>query len=255
MKVILFFKLLFYRSALFGILISVWWAISYLKVFPEYAFPSPDNIWLSFVKLVNSFRFYNDILYSLYRILFGFLVTIFTAIPLGVLIGLYLRSSKSLITVFNFFRFISPLAWIPFAILWFQIGDKPAIFIIIMASFFPLIISVIAAVRNIPESFFRVAKEYQFGKRDLFLRLILPAINRELITSLRICFGISWVVIIAAEMVGSQDGLGYAIWDARNGLKLDIAVCYIITIGILGILLDNIFQYCLTKTRAGVYAK
>jgi NitT/TauT family transport system permease protein len=148
--------------------------------------------------------------------------------------------------VLNFFRFLSPLAWIPFAILWFHIGDKPAIFLIFMATFFPLALATMVAVASIPSIFFRVAKDYHYKGLELLTKVTFPAVLPQVITALRVSYGIAWVVIVAAEMVGCQDGLGYGIWEARNGLRLDSAVCYMIVIGTLGTGIDRLLAQ-LTK--------
>jgi NitT/TauT family transport system permease protein len=87
-----------------------------------------------------------------------------------------------------------------------------------------------------------VARDHDYNGTELLFKVTLPAIMPQLLTSMRICYGISWVVIVAAEMVGCQDGLGYGIWDARNGLRLDTAVCYMITIGSIGTGIDKLFQ-------------
>ncbi|MDQ1152394.1 NitT/TauT family transport system permease protein [Sphingobacterium zeae] len=220
---------------------AIWQILIYFNVFPEYALPSPATVLGRFKMEFSSFRIFNDIIVSLWRVAIGFSFSAILAIPLGLWIGENKKLKMAFIPFFNFFRFLSPLSWIPFAILWFHIGDKPAIFLIFLSTFFPLIISVISALATIPDIYFRVASEYTFKKKEVLYKITLPAIMPQLITSLRVCFGISWVVIIAAEMVGCQDGLGYGIWDARNGLSLDTAICYMIVIGLLGLVMDRAF--------------
>ena len=122
----------------------------------------------------------------------------------------------------NFFRSLSPLAWIPFAILWLGIGDPPAIFLIFMASFFPIVLSTTAAVANIPSVYFRVARDLGIGGHELLREVTLPAIAPQVITALRVTAGLSWLVVVAAEMIAGRDGLGFAVWDARNGLRIDL---------------------------------
>ena len=185
-------------------------------------------------------RIINDIIASLWRISIGFIGAAILAIPFGLFLGQYLSARTAFVPILNFFRFLSPLAWIPFAILWFHIGDKPAIFLIFMATFFPLALSTMAAVSNIPKIFFRVANDYNYKGIKLLTKVTFPAILPQVVTALRVTYGVAWVVIVAAEMVGCQDGLGYGIWDARNGLRLDTAVCYMIIIGLLGMAADRL---------------
>ena len=149
----------------------------------------------------------------------------------------------------NFFRGLSPLAWIPFAILWFGIGDAPVVFLIFMPTFFTLTLATAAAVANIPTIYFRVAADYGIGSLSLLRLVTLPAALPQLITALRLTAGVAWMVVVAAEMVSGRDGLGFAVWDARNGQRADLLVGNMIVIGLIGVLLDRLLQY-LTRLRS-----
>jgi NitT/TauT family transport system permease protein len=127
----------------------------------------------------------------------------------------------------------------PFAILWFGIGDVPAIFLIFLASLFPLILATTASVATVPAVYYRVARDHGMRGWALVTRVTLPAILPQIITALRVTAGIAWVVVVAAEMVAGRDGLGFAIMDARNGLRTDIVVVEMIVIGVIGIVIDR----------------
>jgi NitT/TauT family transport system permease protein len=226
-----------------GVLVFIllaWWLIAVFHLFPAYSFPSPADVLKSFREEIATNRLYNDIIASLWRIAVGFVLSAGLGIPLGLWLGQHLYARQAFLPMLNFFRFLSPLAWVPFAILWFHIGDKPAIFLIFMATFFPLVISTMSAVATIPGIYFRVAHDYNYKGIDLITKVTFPAVLPQVVTSLRVSYGIAWVVIVAAEMVGCQDGLGYGIWEARNGLRLDAAVCYMIVIGLLGMGIDRL---------------
>jgi NitT/TauT family transport system permease protein len=230
---------------LLGILL-IWYFISYVNLFPAYALPSPGAVLISFREEMLAGRLINDVIASLWRVAVGFVISAALGIPVGLWLGQYLHARQAFVPMLNFFRFLSPLAWIPFAILWFHIGDKPAIFLIFMATFFPLVLATMAAVATIPSIYFRVAQDYNYKGIELLTRVTFPAVLPQVITALRVSYGIAWVVIVAAEMVGCQDGLGYGIWEARNGLRLDSAVCYMIIIGLLGMGIDRLLAQ-LTK--------
>jgi len=230
---------------LFGALL-LWGIISYLDLFPAYAFPSPVAVFNSFQEELLAGRLLNDIIASLWRVAIGFVTAATLGIPIGLWMGQSLIARQAFVPMLNFFRFLSPLAWIPFAILWFHIGDKPAVFLIFMATFFPLVLATMVAVASIPSIYFRVAKDYHYKGIELLTKVTFPAVLPQIITALRVSYGIAWVVIVAAEMVGCQDGLGYGIWEARNGLRLDSAVCYMIVIGLLGMGIDRLLSQ-LTK--------
>jgi NitT/TauT family transport system permease protein len=223
-----------------------WYLIVLIHLFPAYALPSPLAVWKSFLEEVKEGRLINDMIASLWRVAVGFVLSAVLGIPFGLWLGQHFRARKAFVPMLNFFRFLSPLAWIPFAILWFHIGDKPAIFLIFMATFFPLALATMAAVATIPSIYFRVALDYHYKGMELLTKITFPAVLPQIITALRVSYGISWVVIVAAEMVGCQDGLGYGIWEARNGLRLDSAVCYMIVIGLLGMGIDRLL-FQLTK--------
>ena len=230
---------------LIGVLL-LWFFISYTNLFPAYALPSPASVLKSFKEELLAGRLINDIIASLWRVAVGFVISATLGIPVGLWLGQHLYARQAFVPLLNFFRFLSPLAWIPFAILWFHIGDKPAVFLIFMATFFPLVLATMSAVATIPSIYFRVAQDYHYKGIELLMKVTFPAVLPQGITALRVSYGIAWVVIVAAEMVGCQDGLGYGIWEARNGLRLDSAVCYMIVIGLLGMGIDRLLTQ-LTK--------
>ena len=182
----------------------------------------------------------DDLVASLFRVTTGFALAVALGIPVGLMLGHQASARAALLPTVNFFRNLSPLAWIPFAILWFGIGDKPAIFLIFMSSFFPLALATIAAVASIPAVFFRVAQNYGYKGAELLTKVTLPAIVPQIITALRITAGLAWVVVVAAEMIAGQDGLGFAIWDSRNGLRVDLLVVNMIVIGLIGVVIDRL---------------
>ena len=218
-------------------LLIVWYVLAARKVFPESAFPSPMDVVKGFTEEKHLF---DDIIASLYRVSIGFVIAVALGIPLGLLMGLRMHARLAFLPAVNFFRSLSPLAWIPFAITWFGLGDKPSIFLIFMAAFFPIVLAAAAAVAGIPAVIFRVADDYEFRGIERLIQVILPAILPEVITSLRVTAGLSWVVVVAAEMVAGRDGLGFLIWDARNQLRPDLVVVGMIVIGLIGVVLDRL---------------
>lgn len=222
------------------LIIALWWVLSLSGIYPESAFPSPPAVARGFGEEIKAGRLFDDLIASLFRVLSGFALAVALGIPLGLVLGHRARARAALLPTVNFFRNLSPLAWIPFAILWFGIGDRPAIFLIFMASFFPLALATIAAVSSIPAVFFRVAQNYGYRGAELLTKVTLPAIVPQIITALRITAGLAWVVVVAAEMIAGQDGLGFAIWDSRNGLRVDLLVVNMIVIGLIGVVIDRL---------------
>jgi NitT/TauT family transport system permease protein len=189
---------------------------------------------------VRSGRLFDDAIASLFRVYSGFLLALILSVPFGLWLGHQARARTALLPAINFFRNLSPLAWITFAILWFGIGEAPAIFLIFLSAFFPMALSIIAAVASIPSVYFQVADDYNLKGWQLVAGVTLPAIMPQFITTLRITAGIAWMVVVAAEMIAGQDGLGFAVWDSRNGLRTDLLVCAMIVIGLIGVAIDRL---------------
>ena len=239
-------RTLFWRRAspfLVGInLLLLWWILAERQVFTSAIFPHPIEVWIGIGEEIRSGRLLRDLLSSLFRVSFGFSLAVVLGIPLGLWLGNSASGRAAFLPGINFCRNLSPLAWIPFAILWFGVGDKPAVFLIFMATFFPLVLSTMSAVANIPSVFYRVAHDYGLRGIDLFLEVTLPAIMPQLITTLRVTAGLSWLVVVAAEMLAGDSGLGFGIWDARNGLRNDLLVALMLVIGTIGVILDRLLS-------------
>src|SRR5438309_10104546 len=173
-------------------------------MFPAGTVPSPIEVGAAFGEERASGRLADDIVASLFRVAWGFITAVIAAIPLGLVVGRQARARAALLPWINFFRVLSPIAWIPFAILWFGINDPPAIFIVFMACFFPLTLATTSAVAAIPMVYFRVSEDYGIRGGEMLRRVTLPAIMPELIRVLRVTAGVAWLVVVAAEMVGTQ---------------------------------------------------
>jgi NitT/TauT family transport system permease protein len=231
-----------YGSIAFMAIVILWEGIARFSGWSAHIFPDPVTVVTSLVELAMNGTLIRHTVASLFRVTVGFYLAILFGIPLGILLG-RMRSFRWLLNpVIQFLRPISPLAWIPLAMLWFGIGDRPAIFLIFLSSFFPLVVSTIIAVENINPSFFQVAANFNFSSRETLVKLILPAIMPEVITALRLTITIAWLVVVAAEMIAVQSGLGYLILDARNALRMDYVMDGMIVIGLIGLLLDYLMK-------------
>ena len=232
----------FLLPVLTGLIILAAWAAAYAAgLFPPGTVPSPADVAHAFGTEIASGRLASDIIASLFRVAWGFVTAVVTAVPLGLVVGRHARAREALLPGINFFRSLSPIAWIPFAILWFGVGDPPAIFIIFIATFFQIALATSAASASVPKVYYRVAEDLGLSGRDVLLHVTLPAIFPQLVIALRVAIGVAWMVVVAAEMIAVNSGLGYLIIDGRNALRWDLVVCGMITIGAIGILLDIVF--------------
>ncbi len=176
---------------------------------------------------------------SLFRVTWGFGLAALTAIPLGMTLGRYAGAERALNPLVQILRPISPLAWIPLAILWFGVGDASSIFLIFLGSFFPLLLTAIDAVRSIPAVYLEAGRNFGLRPPELFRRVLYPAALPRLLGGLRLTLGIAWLVVVAAEMIAVNSGLGFLIVDARNaGNRYDLVVAGMAAIGLIGLGLD-----------------
>jgi NitT/TauT family transport system permease protein len=203
-------------------------------------FPDPFQVFGGLVELLQRGLLVKYTVASLFRVTWGYLAAVATAVPIGLLLGWYRRGELALNPLLQLFRPISPLAWIPISILWFGVGDTAAIFLIFIASFLPLAVASMNAVRSVPPTLLRAGRNFGLSDRRLLLDVILPAAMPQLIVALRITLGIAWLVVVAAEMIAVNSGLGFLIIDARNaGNRYDLVVAGMVMIGLIGLLLDS----------------
>jgi NitT/TauT family transport system permease protein len=176
---------------------------------------------------------------SLFRVSWGFILAMVVGVPLGLVLGWFRSAFMALNPFIQTFRPISPIAWIPVAIFWFGVKDTAPIFLIFLASVFPITVSAMAAVQNMQQVYLRAAQNFGLKGPQLFRRVIFPAALPQVITGIRIALGVAWLVVVAAEMIAVTSGLGYLIIDARNaGKRYDLVVAGMILIGVIGLLLD-----------------
>lgn len=216
-----------------------WGALCRAGIFPPSALPPPLAVLHAFAEEAAGGRLFNDVIVSLFRVSVGFVLAVFTGIPLGLWMGHNITASTSLLPIANFCRNLSPLAWMPFAILWFGVGDSAAIFLIYFSTLFPISLATMAAVANVPSVYGRVAQDYGLSGCRRIFAVTLPAIAPQVITALRVSSGIAWLVDVAAEMIAGRDGLGFAVMDSRNGLRTDRLIAVMIVIGVIGVVIDR----------------
>lgn len=201
--------------------------------------PGPWAVAKGIVELAEKGLLVKYVVASLFRVTWGYLLAVVTAIPLGLFLGWYRRGEKALNPMIQVFRPISPLAWIPISILWFGVGDLAAIFLIYLASFLPLIVTAMNAVHNIDRMHLNAGLNFGLTQRQLVLKVIYPAVMPQLIVGLRIALGVAWLVVVAAEMIAVNSGLGFLIMDSRNaGNRYDLVIAGMVLIGSSGLVLD-----------------
>jgi NitT/TauT family transport system permease protein len=206
---------------------------------PAHLLPGPWETVGGIADLIRHGLLLKYVVASLFRVTWGFILATVLAIPLGLTIGWYRRAEMAFNPIIQILRPISPLAWIPIAILWFGVGDLAAIFLIFIGSFLPLLLTAIDAARSVPAVHVNAGRNFGLSTPRLIYQIFFPAVVPQLIVGLRITLGIAWLVVVAAEMIAVNSGLGFLIVDARNaGNRYDLVVAGMVIIGIIGFLLD-----------------
>jgi NitT/TauT family transport system permease protein len=212
--------------------------------------PSPVQVATALWELLRSGVLLKYVVASLFRVTWGFLLAVALAIPLGLAAGWSRAGDMALNPLAQVFRPISPLAWIPLAILWFGVGDLSSLFLIFIGCFFPLLVATMTAVRSVPAIYVNAGRNFGLSSTELLRQVIFPAILPELIIALRVTLGVAWLVVVAAEMIAVNSGLGFLIVDARNaGNRYDLVVAGMVVIAIIGLSL-NLSMRSLERVRS-----
>jgi len=223
----------------FVIVVTVWQSIIWIGGYNEALFPPPLKVLDSLVELTLNGTLFVHIKVSLFRFLCGYLSAVAVAVVLGLILGRIERLWAIFDPIVQVLRPVAPIAWAPIIILWFNLGSASAIVIIFIATFYPMLLSTLSAVRKVDHTYLRVALNFEIRQPHLMTKIILPAAFPYIANGLHISLGTAWIFLVSGEMVGAQSGLGYLIVDGRNLLRLDFVFVGIIVIGVTGMLLDK----------------
>ena len=224
-----------------ALLIAIWWAV--VRITGSPIFPGPWDVVLGIVSLAREGVLFHHIASSVMRVAVGYTLAAALAIPLGVAMGTRPGVQRAINPVIQMLRPISPIAWIPLAILWFGVGNASPIFLITLSSFFPMVVGTVAGVHAVERQYIRAAKNFGITGMKLLRQVVIPAAMAQIVTGMRIALGVAWLVVVAAEMVAIDSGLGYLIIDARNaGNRYDLVVAGMVFIGAIGFCLDLLMR-------------
>jgi nitrate/nitrite transport system permease protein len=216
---------------------------------PGASLPAPSRIWADAAELIYSpFFDYGQgdiglglrVLTSLQRVAIGFGIAAVVGVSVGALIGQSIWAMRGLDPIFQILRTVPPLAWLPLSLAAFMDSGPSAIFVIFITSVWPVLINTAVGVRNIPQDYRNVAKILQLNQFEFFFKIMIPAAAPYIFTGLRIGVGLSWLAIVAAEMLTGGVGIGFFIWDAWNSSRLSDIIVALAYIGVVGFILDRL---------------
>ena len=222
-------------------IVGLWWIV--VVQTQSVIFPTPWQVVTGTLELAADGTLSEHIGASLLRVGMGFAIAVLVAVPMGLWMGRVESAYRTFNPIFQILRPISPIAWIPLAILWFGVGNLSPVFLIFIAAVFPMIVQTAAGVHTIEGRYLRAAENFGVSRRVLFRRVIVPAVLPEIIVGMRISLGVAWLVVVAAEMIALRSGLGYLIIDSRNaGNRYDLVIASMVIIGLIGLLLDGMMR-------------
>lgn len=236
--------LIAYPAMGIGLMLALWWlggwAIASNPDTESFADFAPWPTFLRLIELLANGYIWEASAPSLSRIAIALLWAAIIGIPVGVAVGLFAITREITHVPFQFLRMISPLAWMPIAVLAFETWDSAIIFLIVMAAIWPILFSTAQGVRRIDPLWFKVAKNLGGDGLQMLRRIILPAIGQDIFAGIRLAVGVAWIVLVPAEYIGVTSGLGYAINDARDTLEYDTLAAIVVVIGVIGFFLDGV---------------
>jgi NitT/TauT family transport system permease protein len=236
-----------------ALVIAVWQAVAMLGWVNPQVLPSPVAVvekWIAYLLPLQPYaagsklawylsgELIIDSIGSMYRVLVGFVIGAGLALPMGLAMGASARVYAWFNPLFQLLRPIPPIAYIPLSILWFGLGNPPAVFLIALGAFFPVLMNTIAGVRQVDGIYLRAARNLGANQRTMFLRVILPAAVPYILAGVRIGIGTAFIVVIVSEMIAVNNGLGFRILEAREYFWSDKIIAGMITIGLWGLAID-----------------
>ena len=225
------------------LLILVWQAVIVIGNHPEFLMPSPRSTLIALTELFTDGWLFSHVWISFWRFLVGYIVACTLAIIFGVIFGWFNPLWKLVEPIILLIRTISPIAWLPFIMLWFGIGNAPAIFTIALAGFFPMLLATVSAINSVSVSYMNVAANFGLNRFQILSKIVIPASFPQLVQGLRSALTVSWIFLVAGELMGTHSGLGFLINDARQTLRSDLIMAGIVLIALMGYTLDRALTY------------
>ena len=238
---------IFKKSVLILVIFALWQVVCELKIFTPYILPSPIATLKTMFDMSLSGELITHVMISFKRIFIGYILAFVLAFTFGGAAALFPKASIYYEWILEFFRNVPPLSLIAILVLWFGINETPKIIIIILASFFPMFLSISKGLTSCDVKLIEVGKIFCFSKFEIFYKIILKNAIKDIFVGMRIGFGYAMRAIVGAEMIAASSGLGYLILDAEELSRADRIFVGIFTIGICGVLIDRIFLFLISK--------
>jgi NitT/TauT family transport system permease protein len=232
----------------FGIFafIGFWYMAVILGFVPKQFLPEPHEVFMKFIQLINEpfsgYTLFTHIASSFQRFLFGFILAVLIGVPLGLLMALSRFANQLFTPFFESIRFVAPIAWVPFAALWFGTGIGGPVLVIFMGAFPPVLINTYRGAIHVDKKYLEAAKMLGAGKFRLMTEVLFPAAIPSIVAGLRISAGLGWQSLVGAELIVASSGVGYMMVKGQASIQTDIVMSGMIAIGLIGLLIDVLLR-------------
>ncbi|KRG08260.1 ABC transporter permease [Staphylococcus sp. NAM3COL9] len=227
----------------FIIFLFIWQCVIWIGDYQPILLPGPLLVAESIWQFIITGEIFSHLGISLFRFIVGFGFAVIIGIPVGFLLGRKNTLFDAIEPLFQLIRPVSPIAWSPFVVLWFGIGSLPAMAIIFIAAFFPIVFNTIKGIRNVEPQYLKIASNLNLKGWSLYRNILFPGAFKHIMGGIHMAVGTSWIFLVSGEMIGAQSGLGFLIVDSRNMLNLEDVLSAIFFIGVFGFLIDRLISY------------
>lgn len=235
----------YWLLALVGLIVPLvlWWALAASGLVSKVFMPGPAQVWSRVVTWFSEDKLIGDMAISVYRVTAGWALSALVALPLGVMIGTYRPIQALLEPLTDFIRYMPAVAFIPLVMLWVGIEESSKIAIIWIGTFFQMVLMIAEDVRRVPMAQIEAAQTMGATRSEIVSLVLIPSAKPAILDTLRVTMGWAWTYLVVAELVAANSGLGYAILKAQRFLQTDKIFAGIILIGLIGLLLDQLFRW------------
>ncbi|WP_416414247.1 ABC transporter permease [Pantoea sp. App145] len=232
----------------FAVLITIWWLVTNASDGMATLF-SPEQAFISLWVMFHQGLLIQNIIVSLSRVAIGLGFALLIGVPIGLMIGCSAVLERITMPAMQFLRMVSPISWMPIAVMMLGIGDHSIWFLLAFAAVWPIILNTASGVKQLPPGWTMLAKSLSATPVEWLWYIVVPAVRIHVLTGIRLSIGVLWIVLVPCEMLGVNSGLGYAILDARDRLDYPALMAVIITIGFIGFVMDWLSRILISHTR------
>jgi NitT/TauT family transport system permease protein len=226
----------------FVALVVIWWAVTAGGQVSKLFLPSPGSVIERLAEQASNGQLIDDIGLSVYRIMLGYLIATIMALIIGPLMGMSQRIEAAIEPLMDFIRYMPVVAFVPLTILWVGTGDSQKFLIIWMGTFFQQVLMVADAVRQVPQPMIHLGETLGLGRTAILTRIVFPAAWPRIWDALRVTLGWAWTWLVVAELVAARGGMGYRITVAQRYFATDTIIGYVVVLGLLGLLFDQVMR-------------